>query len=270
MSPDEARPGAHPYAREVVRIDPAARSGTASQITYRLLTEWGDLEEAAKVVDAIWDDPALASASLLRAYTHFGNPTIGAFDAGVLCGVSIGYLAPSGGVHLHSHITGVLPDQQNSGVGYGLKLAQRDWCLTNGVAEVTWTFDPLLARNAHFNMRKLGAVATALLPAFYGEMRDAFNLGDVTDRLETHWRLTSPRVLRALDGQRPDDQETRPIVRRIAIPWNYHELRASDAGDAATCRSRVREAMLEAFDDGLEVVDFSERGEYCFAGQLPR
>src|SRR5205814_276887 len=124
MSPDEARPGAHPYAREVVRIDPAARSGTASQITYRLLTEWG----------------------------------------------------------------------------------------------------------------KLGAVATALLPAFYGEMRDAFNLGDVTDRLETHWRLTSPRVLRALDGQRPDDQETRPIVRRITIPWNYHELRASDAGDAATCR----------------------------------
>jgi len=59
-------------------------------------------------------------------------------------------------------------------------------------------------------------------------------------------------------------------VRRITIPWNYHELRASDAGDAATCRSRVREAMLEAFDDGLEVVDFSERGEYCFAEQLPR
>lgn len=221
--------------------------------TCRLLSAYEELEQAAEVINAVWDDPALASPSLLRAYTHFGNPTIGAFVGDRIVGVCVGFLAPAGGVHLHSHITGVLSDYQHLGLGHALKLAQRDWCLDNGIDEVTWTFDPMLARNAHFNLHKLGAVAEAVLPGFYGEMRDAINRGDVTDRLETHWHL-----------QR--DRPATDVVRRVPVPRDYLALRAADPGRAMAERQRVRAALVDGFDDGLVLVDFVD-GAYVFASR---
>jgi predicted GNAT superfamily acetyltransferase len=221
----------------------------------RLLLEPDELAAAAAVVNRVWDDPALASASLLRAYTHFGNPTIGAFVDGELCGVSIGFLAPEGGVHLHSHITGELPASQHLGVGYAHKLAQRDWCLANGIDEITWTFDPMLARNAHFNLRKLGARSSTILPNFYGSMDDAINRGDETDRLEVHWSLSAGR-----DGTVGD------AVRSIALPDDYAALRAADPEAARAERKRVRVELEDAFASGLEAVDFVD-GAYQL---LPR
>lgn len=221
--------------------------------SYRLLGDEVDLERAALVVRTVWDDPTLTSPSLLRAYTHFGNPTIGAFVEDELVGVAIAFLAPAGGVHLHSHITGVLPAYQHLGLGYGLKLAQRAWCQEHGIDEVTWTFDPMLARNAHFNLRKLGAVAEALLPAFYGEMHDAINVGDVTDRLEVHWHLDRPARRRSVGGSR-----------RVPVPVDYQRLRATDPAAAVVERRRVRAALADGFDQGLVLVDF-DGGAYVFA-----
>lgn len=221
----------------------------------RLLVEPPDLEAAAAVINAVWDDPTLASPSLLRAYTHFGNPTLGAFVGGRLVGVSVGFLAPSGGTHLHSHITGLLPDFQHLGLGHRLKLEQRAWCLAQGIAEITWTFDPMLARNAHFNLRKLGAVAEAVLPSFYGAMNDGVNRGDVTDRLEVHWYLDdvpAPGVARA-------------CIRTVAIPADYLALRADDPEQARLERKRVCEELVDGFREGLVLVDFNERYEYEFA-----
>ena len=67
-----------------------------------------------------------------------------------------------------------------------------------GIQEVRWTYDPLLARNARFNLGRLGAVAVGLLPAFYGQMTDRLNRGDRSDRFEVRWLLGSDRVLRAV------------------------------------------------------------------------
>jgi predicted GNAT superfamily acetyltransferase len=235
----------------VQRIEPRVADGS---VTYRLLAELDDLAAAAAVVNQVWNDPALATASLLRAYTYFGNPTIGAFDStGLLVGVSIGFLAPAGGVHLHSHITGVLADHQHLGIGHGLKIAQRQWCLANGIDEITWTFDPMLARNAHFNLRKLGAVAEAVLPAFYGPMEDGVNRGEVTDRLETHWYV----------GDRP--RPVGDVVRTVAIPRDYAALRSSDRALADAERSRVRAELIDGFAAGLVLADFlADRSEYVF------
>lgn len=222
--------------------------------TYRLLGDQDELERASLVVRTLWNDPTLAPASQLRAYTHFGNPTIGAFVDDVLVGVSIAFLAPAGGVHLHSHITGVLPTHQHLGLGYGLKLAQRAWCEEHGIDEVTWTFDPMLARNAHFNLRKLGAVAEALLPGFYGEMHDAINVGDVSDRLEVHWHL-----------DRSGGANSAPTgSHRVAVPADYARLRATDPAAAGGERRRVRDALADGFARGLVVVDF-DAGAYVFA-----
>lgn len=233
----------------------AAWATAGGAVSYRLLLDQADLESAAAVIDAVWGDPTLSSPSLLRAYTHFGNPTLGAFSDGELVGVSVGFLAPSGGIHLHSHITGVLGPFQHLAIGHGLKLAQRDWCLAHGIDEVTWTFDPMVARNAHFNLRKLGAIAEAVLPEFYGDMDDAINKGDATDRLETHWYL------------RADASPEAAIVRTTAIPRDYYGLRAHDPVAARRERLRVREELVAAFDAGLHIVDFTERGEYAFAAK---
>ena len=218
----------------------------AEQVEVRLLADLPDLEAAAALVNVVWEDPTLVSPSLLRASTHFGNPTLGAFVDGRLVGVCIGFLAASGGVHLHSHITGVLPSHQQLGIGAALKDAQRRWCREHDIDEITWTFDPMLARNASFNLRKLGAVAEALLPAFYGSMDDGVNRGDVSDRLEVHWRL---------DGR----QAFGPVERRVPIPRDYAALRAGDPAGALAERRRVADELAAAFDAGLVAAGFDER-----------
>jgi predicted GNAT superfamily acetyltransferase len=221
----------------------------------RLLVDLPDLEAAAQVINAVWEDPTLSSPALLRAYTHFGNPTFGAFVDGTLVGVAVAFVAPAGGIHLHSHITGLLPDFRDRGLGHRLKEAQRDWCRRHDIAEITWTFDPMLARNAHFNLRKLGAVAEAVLPAFYGAMDDGVNRGEVTDRLEVHWDV----------GDEPAPGRG-AVTRTVRIPLDYADLRTRDAATAAAERARVREELTAAFDAGLVAVDFDlGRGEYGFA-----
>jgi predicted GNAT superfamily acetyltransferase len=145
-----------------------------------------------------------------------------------------------------------------------LKAEQRAWCLANRIDEVTWTFDPMLARNAYFNLRKLGAAAFALLPNFYGAMDDAVNGGDETDRLEVHWQLSSDRVTRAAGGDKvPVD--ARDVAMTVAVPADYAALRRADPASARAERERVRDALSSAFSDGLVVVDFNDRGEYCLA-----
>ena len=225
------------------------------------------------MIASVWGEGAetMASFELLRAYSHFGNPVIGALSEDKLCGVSIGFLAPAGGLHLHSHITGVSPARQHLGVGFGLKVAQRAWCLDQGITEVTWTFDPLLARNAHFNIRKLGAVAGELIPEFYGDMPDALNSGDVSDRLVVQWPLRSARVeeaLRRAPGAHDQDQAapagppSPEVARTVQVPDDYHTLRRRYPASAARWRMKVREELLAAFANGLQIVDFDAQGRY--------
>jgi predicted GNAT superfamily acetyltransferase len=240
----------------LLTLVPVARTEAAgSTISARLVEQWDDLEAAVDVILGVWGDGAvaLASPALLRTYSHYGNPVIGAFVDDVLCGVSIGFLASAPEVHLHSHITGVLPAYQHLGIGYELKTTQRAWCREHGIALVTWTFDPMLARNAHFNLRKLGAVARRLLPSFYGAMDDDINRGDATDRLEVQWDVAG------------GGRAKRDIIAAVAIPPDYLALRAADPDAADASRAEVRERLLAAFDDGLEIVDFSRDDGYLLA-----
>ena len=244
----------------------------AAPISIRLLEDRPDLERAIDLLGSIWgEDPEpIVSMGIMQAFAHFGDPVIGAFSGKELCGVSIGFLAASspagaGGIHLHSHITGVAPELQHLGIGFGLKLAQRDWCIEHGIDEVTWTFDPLLARNAHFNIRKLGACSWRLLPDFYGEMVDDLNRGDLSDRLEVHWAVTSDRVRDAIDGV----LAVGPVEQTIEIPRDYHSLRATDPTEARRWRLDVRARLLDAFADGLVIVDF-DRGGYRLAPDMAR
>lgn len=255
------------------------RMSATPEVSIRALDDLSDLRAASALVAEVWGDVpgALAPVGLLRAYARFGNPVLGAFHSDALCGVSIGFLASAGGVHLHSHVTGVLPSHQHLGIGFELKLAQRQWCLDNGIDHITWTFDPLLARNAYFNIRKLRATADMLLPDFYGSMDDDVNRGETTDRLVVRWPITSIRVERAIAGSRTEDGDGSdrssastlpPIVRTVAVPGDYLLLRSTDPVEAARARSRVCDELAEGLATGLQVVDFSRRDGYHLAEPL--
>jgi len=176
----------------------AERAGVAIAEVHEL----DHLRAITRVIEAVWHrrhQPL--PVDTLRALAHSGSCVLAAWSGGEMVGASISFR----GVHegrpsLHSHITGIVPDLQLRGVGYALKLWQRAWALSHGIDVVTWTFDPLIARNGHFNLSKLGADADGYLVDFYGPLHDEINGDDATDRLFAVWRLTSPRVSGALSG----------------------------------------------------------------------
>ena len=145
-----------------------------------------------------------------------------------MVGASAGFFTARPDLALHSHITGVAPHGQGRGIGFALKVHQRAWALARGVPAIVWTFDPLVARNAWFNLAKLGATPTAYLEDFYGPMTDAINAGMASDRAVT-WKWTQavapptagpgrpkrpgrPTGLTAGPGLEPVAQDTAPEV----------------------------------------------------------
>jgi predicted GNAT superfamily acetyltransferase len=189
-----------------------------------------------------------------------------------LVGASAGFFTAPPDLGLHSHITGVAPGGQHRGVGFALKVHQRAWALARGITEVVWTFDPLVARNAWFNLAKLGARPTAYLEDFYGPMTDAVNAGVASDRLLLAWRLDDPAVAAACAGRplQPPPVEAEaaltvgpglePVTHRpdtpavtVALP---PELEALDPGQRRAWRQAVREALGGRLAAGAAVTGF--------------
>jgi len=193
------------------------------------------------------------------------------------------------GPHLHSHIAGVRQEWQGSNVGFALKQHQRAWALAAGLDRVTWTFDPLVARNAYFNVVKLGARLTRYYVDFYGPMTDGINTGDETDRCLVTWLLADERTTQAAAGQlapvaldparragaRPvlmvgtDSEPVRSAadgsVRLLQVPADIVALRRSRPDTARAWRQALREVLVAAFADGLEVVGATRDSWYLLA-----
>lgn len=253
------------------------------------MVDVSDLAEASRLFASIWQPGPGArpvTTELLRAMATTGNYVAGAYAEGELLGACIGFFAGPDKAGLHSHIAGVAPRGLGRGVGFALKLHQRAWTLLQDVSLVTWTFDPLVRRNAHFNLAKLGAHPVRYLPDFYGPMRDGINgLGD-TDRLKVGWDLTSPAVSAALSGApvRVDaaalrergaalalsaTPEGRPLtgpadgdVVLVAVPPDIETLRRRDPEQSHAWRLALREVLGELMAEGARVVGFDRAGWY--------
>jgi predicted GNAT superfamily acetyltransferase len=170
----------------------------------------------------------------------------------------VGVLGWDDGLHVHSHVAAVRPAARG-GVGFALKLAQRAVALENGVAEVRWTYDPLIRRNAHLNLDKLGATVRAYLPDFYGKLDDAISGSDSSDRFEVSWQLDSSAVADAIDAALA---RTKPMHAdfgmpahgiRFELPSDYEALRRDDPEAAAEVRAASRAVFEPAFAEGLTV-----------------
>jgi predicted GNAT superfamily acetyltransferase len=229
-------------------------------VEIRPLATINDMVQASSLIDRIWGEERIVVPALLKALAGHGNPVYGAWRGGELVGAQLGFVGiTEDGPTLHSHITGVAPGLEHRGVGYLLKLAQRDWCLEHGVDVVTWTFDPMIARNGYFNLVKLGATADTFHRDYYGDMPDAINVGERSDRLEVRWEVRSPRVDARLHGETgPADPD--PEAMLVRVPEDYLALRQRDPDEARRVRDQVAEAFEKAFAAGYVATGF-RRGE---------
>jgi predicted GNAT superfamily acetyltransferase len=203
---------------------------------------------------ATWGQHQLLPREVIVALAESGNVPWGAFEGGELVGYVLGWagVTTEDGLHLHSHMLAARPQRRHRGIGYALKLAQRAQALDQGIRVVRWTFDPLLARNAYFNLTKLGAVADRFGRDFYGEMTDTLNRGERSDRLVVRWDL----------DREPGPRTLEPAA-RVTIPQDHLALRSEDPEDAAGWRDRVAEALEVHLTAGLVAAGFErERSTY--------
>jgi predicted GNAT superfamily acetyltransferase len=246
-----------------------------------------DLQELGLVVDlfaTIWgrDENPPVTLELLRAFTKAGNYVAGSFEGGRLVGAGVGFFHAPAEEALHSHIAGVSSTAVGRSVGFALKLHQRSWALLRGVSEIAWTYDPLVSRNAHFNLVKLGALPAEYLPNFYGAMPDRINGGDDSDRLLVRWPLRAPAVQAAASGDAvrtpvgpgavvalavgPDGLPVRGRLdgetSLVAVPDDIETLRRIDPEAAQLWRRAVREVLTELVADGSRITGFDRTGGY--------
>ncbi|WP_029145354.1 hypothetical protein [Microbacterium luticocti] len=211
---------------------------------------------ASAVLGEVWGgDRSGMPPNLLRALAHAGNYAVGLYDGDRMIGASVAFFAQPSARSMHSHITGLLPGYRGRELGRALKQHQREWALAREVGNITWTFDPLVARNAHFNLQVLGTRVTEYLVNHYGPMDDGVNRGDETDRIMVTWALAAPPV------PTPADDE---VVASVRIPADIEALRRDAPTDAAAWRLRVREEFDECRLEGLLCRGFDDERGYLF------
>ncbi len=226
----------------------------------RRLTTLAELVACIRLQQRIWGyaDSELYPLRLLVTIGKIGGHVLGAF---IGRHELVGFVASmpawrEGRRYFHSLSLGVHPRHENRGVGRALKLAQRRAALKEGIELIEWTFDPLRAKNAFFNLVRLGAIVRRYLPDHYGRVESRLQQGLPSDRLVAEWWLKSPRVRRALDGKPPRTRREAPRA-EVAIRAGIGRLALTDRSRARAVQAEVRRRLRVYFDRGLAITDFS-------------
>ncbi|MWC00395.1 GNAT family N-acetyltransferase [Agromyces seonyuensis] len=233
-----------PEALDEARRDAELADERAGVVTAEATPD--DLDALVELIVTTWGRATGPDRSQLRASQHAGSTILVARRGEGVIGGAYGFLGWHDGLHVHSHMAAVDPEARAHGVGAALKLRQRELCLAHGIDEIRWTFDPLIRRNAAFNLVRLGAEVSAFLPDFYGRLDDAISAGDASDRFEVRWRLDAPRTRRALD--RLPRPEWTPAAPAFVLDDDYEALRTRDLPAALDLRAASRRyfAALES------------------------
>jgi predicted GNAT superfamily acetyltransferase len=230
-----------------------------SRIQIKKLRSLIEQEKGRYLFDKTWsiESDTEITPNLLQAMIHSGSYLSGAFINGKCVGAAFAFPATTGGLHLHSHMTAVLDEYRDQGVGYALKIDQWHWAKKNNYPEISWTFDPLVSRNAKLNLIKLGVNISSYHPNFYGDMPDALNAGDESDRLMVSWKVV---------GENPVKREListpKPTDILIQIPADIVAIRSKNREENLRWRRKVREQFQQVFEQGGQVIGFSTNSEY--------
>ncbi len=262
----------------------------------RILETPEDMTAVESLQRAVWpgSETDVVPAHMMITAVHNGGLVAGAFLEDRLIGFVFGFpgieFTPDGPRPKHcSHMMGIHPDQRNSGIGFALKRAQWQMVRHQGLDHITWTYDPLLSRNAYLNIAKLGAVCNTYRRSEYGDMRDGLNAGLPSDRFMVDWWINTRRVERRLGkrARRPlklDDfskAELQPLyslhpsgqahdwprppehfsplegnLTLAEIPSDFSALKDADFSLARDWRFFSRELFETAFAAGYIVTDF--------------
>jgi predicted GNAT superfamily acetyltransferase len=230
-----------------------------SKLIVKHLTSTTDQGKARFVFDSVWSlsNGTEITSNLLQAMIHSGAYLSGAFFENKIIGAAFLFPATNGELHLHSHMTAVLPEFRDKGVGYALKIDQWNWAKQKNYSYLSWTFDPLVRRNAKLNISKLGVEISDYFPNFYGDMPDALNAGDESDRLMVSWRTD-------LDTPKARESITKPELGDILIqiPEDIVAIRSKNQSESMKWRRQVRQQFLAAFEKNGKVVGFTSNNEY--------
>jgi len=190
FSPEMASPG---------RRSGGGQDAPQRQFLIRPIREQEDLTGLMEIQYTTWGKEEAVTTHQIIAAMRNGGIVIAAYLQEKMVGFSYGFPGyKDGQVYLCSHMLAVLPEYRNTGLGWQLKLAQREAALEKGYTLITWTYDPLQAPNARLNLGKLRALARTYVVDYYGRMADLINEGIASDRFVVEWHLQSPRVLEAL------------------------------------------------------------------------
>lgn len=246
-----------------------------------------EIRAVTALMAEVWGE-SFVDPGICRAIQHAGGYLTGAWEGERLLGGSLGFIGYlQGEVLLHSHATCTAPGLGSQGIGPALKWHQRRWCLDRGIRTVEWTYDPLVARNAWFNLTKLGARAVEYEVDFYGRMTTAIERGEESDRCLVRWTLDDPRVVAAAAGElAPVDVEGArasgvpvlvsvgpdggpvvgdppgdgPALAQVAL--DIEAIRMTQPEVAATWRRAVRATLGRAMHDGRHLTAAARDGWY--------
>lgn len=255
----------------------------------RALHTPAEMEAVQDLQRLVWpgSEADVIPAHVLLTFAHNGGLVLGAYDGNQLAGISIGFpglYSDNHGLHPKhcSHELGVHPHWRDAGIGYALKCAQREQVRAQNLNLITWTYDPLLSRNAHLNIARLGAVCSSYLCEIYGEMRDGLNAGLASDRFQVDWWINSPRVQERLETAftprrdllenlprlyltlargsfiAPPASPATPTDSRflVEIPADFSALKSADLPLARDWRFFTRQIFQNCFQAGYRVTDF--------------
>lgn len=260
----------------------------------KLLETPDEMSSVESLQRIVWEgsETDVVPAHVFITAVHNGGFVIGAFVDNQIIGFVFGFpgleSTPDGPRPKHcSHMMGIRPDYRDSGVGFALKRAQWQMVRHQGLDHITWTYDPLLSRNARLNIAKLGGVCNTYRRSEYGDMRDGLNAGLPSDRFQVDWWINTRRVDRRLSkrARRPlkldnfakaglhplysvhheteswprPAEHFSPLEGHLAlaeIPADFMALKDADFSLARDWRFFSREVFETAFAEGYIVTDF--------------
>ncbi len=242
----------------------------------RILKGIAEQDLARAIFDEVWpsDNETQITSNLLQALVHNGTYVAGAFleDEIIAAAFAFPGVDEKRHLHLHSHMAAVRAPYRNQNIGTALKMHQKTWALEHGYDTITWTFDPLVRRNARINLIKLGADVFDYFPDFYGDLPDGINAGDHTDRVMAHWLLTSqsrpaidttdiPVALSNENGVPVQHGATGTSV-LCYLPDDILELRANNPALSLEWRLALRNQLQPRLDSGWHIRGFTADGAY--------